>query len=132
MEGSDNIITLEQPCQAYIHLTSRGTTLSGDIQSSCMLFVQLNRWSVVCGFVLHMGQRGLPPLTRLKGVGRQQPYGSKRDSLQAVELSQRIQTALVIVSRPHAPSFGGPIYRFLGKSVVQTRCMAGAAPHKSG
>ena len=45
------------------HLISRGTTLSGDIQRSSMLFevyrcVQLNRWSVVCGCVLHRGQRG--------------------------------------------------------------------------
>ena len=45
------------------HLTSRGTTLSGDIQRSSILLevyrcVQLKRWSVVCGCVLHRGQRG--------------------------------------------------------------------------
>ena len=50
--------------------------------------------------------------------------GSKRHSLQAVELSQRTQAAVQIVSNLPAPSNGGPIYRFLG--------MAGAAAHKSG
>ena len=59
VEGSDNLIYPEKPC----HLISRGTTLSGDIQRSSILLevyrcVQLNRWSVVCGCVLHMGQRG--------------------------------------------------------------------------
>ena len=53
--------------------------------------------------------------------------GSKRHSLQAVELSQRSQTAVQIVSNLPAPSNGGPIYRFL-----RTRWMAGAAPPKSG
>ena len=38
--------------------------------------------------------------------------GSKRHSLQAVELSQRTQTAVQIVSNLPAPSNGGPIYRF--------------------
>ena len=37
---------------------------------------------------------------------------SKRHSLQAVELSQWIQTAVQIVSKPPALSIGGPIYRF--------------------
>ena len=51
------------PARRLFHLTSRGTTLSGDIQRSSMLFdvyrcVQLERWSVVCGCVLHRGQRG--------------------------------------------------------------------------
>ena len=32
--------------------------------------------------------------------------------LQAVELSQRLQTAVQIMSKPPAPSNGGPIYRF--------------------
>ena len=64
VEGSDNPIYLEKPCQALFHLISRDTTLSGDIQMSCMLFevyrcVQLNRCSVVCGCVLQRGQRGL-------------------------------------------------------------------------
>ena len=45
------------------HLISRGATLSGDNQRSSMLLevyrcVQLKRWSVVCGCVLHRGQRG--------------------------------------------------------------------------
>ena len=38
--------------------------------------------------------------------------GSKRHSLQAVELSQRTQVAVQIVSNLPAPSNGGPIYRF--------------------
>ena len=51
------------PARRLFHLTCRGTTLSGDIQRSSMLFevyrcVQLNRWSVVCGYVLYRGQRG--------------------------------------------------------------------------
>ena len=36
-----------------------------------------------------------------------QPICSKRHSLQAVELSQRIQTAVQIVSKPPASSKGG-------------------------
>ena len=40
--------------------------------------------------------------------------GSKRYSLRAVELSQRTQAAVQIVSNLPAPSSGGPIYRFLG------------------
>ena len=43
--------------------------------------------------------------------------GSKRHSLQAVELSQRTQAAVQIVSNLPAPSNGGPIYRFLNKKV---------------
>ena len=63
VEGSDNPIILNQPCQRHFHLTSRSTTLSGDVQRSSVLFevhrcVHLNRWSVVCGCVLHRGQRG--------------------------------------------------------------------------
>ena len=38
--------------------------------------------------------------------------GSKRHSLQAVELSQWTQAAVQIVSNLPAPSNGGPIYRF--------------------
>ena len=40
--------------------------------------------------------------------------GSKRHSLQAVELSQRTQAAVQMVSNLPAPINGGPIYRFLG------------------
>ena len=57
------------------------------------------------------------------------PGGSKRHSLQAMELSQWFQAAVQIVSNLPAPSTGGPIYRFLG---MRTRWMAGAAAHKSG
>ena len=42
--------------------------------------------------------------------------GSKRHSLQAVELSQRTQAAVQIVSNLPAPSNGGPIYRFFGQA----------------
>ena len=59
-------------------------------------------------------------------------YGSKRHSLQAVELSQWFQAAVQIVSNLPAPSNGGPIYRFLGMPAMRTRWMAGAAAHKSG
>ena len=38
--------------------------------------------------------------------------GSKRHSLQVVELSQRTQAAVQIVSNLPAPSNGGPIYHF--------------------
>ena len=58
--------------------------------------------------------------------------GSKRHSLQAVELSQWFQAAVQIVSNLPAPSNGGPIYRFLGMPVMRTHWMAGAAAHKSG
>ena len=58
--------------------------------------------------------------------------GSKRHSIQAVELSQRFQAAVQIVSNLPAPSNGGPIYRFLGMPVMRTQWMAGAAAHKSG
>ena len=44
-----------------------------------------------------------------------------------MELSQRTQAAVQIVSNIPAPSNGGPIYRFLG---MRTRWMAGAAAHK--
>ena len=39
-------------------------------------------------------------------------YGSKRHRLQVVELSQRTQAAVQIVSNLPAPRNGGPIYRF--------------------
>ena len=58
--------------------------------------------------------------------------GSKRHSLQVVELSQRTQAAVQIVSNLPAPSNGGPIYRFLGQPAMRTRWMAGAVAHKSG
>ena len=34
--------------------------------------------------------------------------------------------------KPSSPSFGGPIYRFLGKPAIWTRWMAGAALTKAG
>ena len=54
VEGSDN------PARRLFHLTSRGTTY---IQRSSIILevyrcVQLKRWSVVCGCVLHREQRG--------------------------------------------------------------------------
>ena len=58
--------------------------------------------------------------------------GFKRHSLQAVELSQRTQAAVQIVSKLPAPSNGGPIYCVLGMPVMRTRWMAGAVAHKSG
>ena len=58
--------------------------------------------------------------------------GSKRHSLQAVELSQWFQAAVQIVANLPAPSIGGPLYRFLGMPAMRTRWMAGAAAHKSG
>ena len=78
------------------------------------------------------GKIGLLPLARVKGVGRHTYSGSKRHSLQAVELSQRTQAAVQIVSNLPAPSNGGPIYRFLGMPNMRTHWMAGAAAHKSG
>ena len=58
--------------------------------------------------------------------------GSKRHSLQAVELSQRTQAAVQIVSNIPATSNGGPIYRFLDMPAMRTHWMAGATAHKSG
>ena len=67
----------------------------------------------------------------LNSVGERTPPGSKRHSLQAVELSQWFQAAVQIVSNLPARN-GGPIYRFLGMPAMRTRWMAGAAAHKSG
>ena len=68
-----------------------------------------------------------------EACGRREDHiGSKRHSLQVVELSQQTRTAVQIVSNPPAPSNGGPIYRFLGMPAMRTRWMAGAAAHKSG
>ena len=58
--------------------------------------------------------------------------GSKRHSLQAVELSQWFQAAVQIVSNLPAPSNGGPIYCLFGMPAMRTRWMAGTAAHKSG
>ena len=66
----------------------------------------------------------------MEGVEGEPDVGSKRHSLQAVELSQRTQAAVQIVSNLPAPSNGGPIYRFLGKPAMRTRWMAGAVAHK--
>ena len=61
-----------------------------------------------------------------------QKEGSKRHSIQAVELSQWFQAAVQIVSNLPAPNNGGPINHFLGLPAMRTRWMAGAAAHKSG
>ena len=45
-------------------------------------------------------------------MSKTRSQGSKRHSLQAVELSQQTQAAVKIVSNFSAPSNGGPIYRF--------------------
>ena len=66
------------------------------------------------------------------GMDEYEINGSKRHSLQVVELSQQTRTAVQSVSNPPAPSNGGPIYRFLGMPAMRTRWMAGAAAHKSG
>ena len=60
VEGSDNPISYGSPARRPFHLTSRGTTLPGDIQRSSILLevykcAQLNRCSVVCRCVLQMG-----------------------------------------------------------------------------
>ena len=77
-----------------------------------------------------MGGRGAEGRNREEGMKGTE--GSKRHSLQAVELSQWFQAAVQIVSNLPAPSNGGPIYRFLGMPAMRTRWMAGAAAHKSG
>ena len=61
VEGFDNPIIQSSPARRPLHMASRGTTLSGDIQRSSMLLevykcVQLNRWFVVCGCVLQRGE----------------------------------------------------------------------------
>ena len=49
----------------------------------------------------------IPPVSNFKDTG------SKRPSLQVVDLSQRTQSTVQIVSNRPAPSNGGPIYRSL-------------------
>ena len=63
VEGSDNPVSLEKPCQVSLPPDQQGATLSGDNRRSSILLevykcVQLKRWSMVCGCVLHRGQRG--------------------------------------------------------------------------
>ena len=58
--------------------------------------------------------------------------GSKRHSLQAVELSQRTKAAVLIVANLPAPSNRGPNLPFLGMPAMRTRWVADAAAHKSG
>ena len=53
------------------------------------------------------------------------------DSLQAVDLSRRLQTVVQILSKPPVPINGGPIY-VLVHLAMRTIWMAGSAPHKSG
>ena len=53
-----------------------------------------------------------PAATDMLEIVRCNCNGSKRHSLQAVELSQWTQAAVQIVSNLPAPSNGGPIYRF--------------------
>ena len=58
---------------------------------------------------------------------------SKRNSIQTVELSQRLQTAVQTVSIPPTPNNCDPIGSFFGgKQIMRTRWIAGAAPNKSG
>ena len=54
-----------------------------------------------------------PPTPHLQRKRRHRLCGSKRHGLQAVELLQRTQAAVQIVSNLPAPSNGGPIYRLL-------------------
>ena len=71
-------------------------------------------------------------LMLVEDIRGDQMQGSKRHSLQAVELSQRTQAAVQIVSNLPDPSNGGPIYRFWGMPAMCTCWMAGAVAHKSG
>ena len=57
---------------------------------------------------------------------------SKRHSIQAVELSRPLQTAVQIVSKPPAPCNGARFTFLGGKPPMRTRWIPGAAPHKSG
>ena len=64
-------------------------------------------------------------------VEKRDNEGSKRHSLQVVELSQQTRTAVQIVSNPPAPSNGCPIYRFFGHAGhAGPAGWAGAAAHK--
>ena len=59
--------------------------------------------------------------------------GSKRHSLQVVELSQRTQAAGQIVSNlPAIQQWGPDLPFFWGMPAMRTRWMAGAVAHKSG
>ena len=58
--------------------------------------------------------------------------GSKRHNLQAVELSQRSQTAMQMLSNFPPPAMGDPIYRVLAKPAMRKGWIVCAAPHKSG
>ena len=73
--------------------------------------------STLCKFDLRKGNLFVLSWARVRRVRRESIYsGSKRHSLQAVELSQRSQT----------------IYRFWGKPAMRTQWMADADPHKRG
>ena len=55
-------------------------------------------------------------LNSQNAVAYEEITGSKQHNLQAVELSQRTQAAVQIVSNLPVHSNGGQIYRFLGMS----------------
>ena len=87
------------------------------VYGECECFVMQMLYACVvcasCGSSQCCILHGLQFVKAGRGCNRR-PYrrGSKRHSLQAVELSQRTQADLQIVSNPPAPSNGGPIYRF--------------------
>ena len=70
------------------------------------------------------------PVINTPGDGMLLRQKSKQHSLQVVELSQRIQTAVQIGSKPPTPAMGAQFTVF-GQAAMRTRWMTGAAPHKS-
>ena len=84
-----------------------------------LLLLDMFSWVLASGMLLEV----------VEGL---EEVGSKRHSLQAVELSQCTQAAVQIVSNLPTPSDGGPIYRFCGMPTMRTRWVAGVAAHKNG
>ena len=58
--------------------------------------------------------------------------GSKRHSLHTVELSQRSGNPRCKLCQPLLPQKMGARFTVFGKPAMQTRWLAGMAPHKSG
>ena len=93
------------------------------------LILNQNVWTGACGGVVFTSPLGFSGPSSLDDHIYEYWCWLQRHSLQAVELSQRTQAAVQIVSNLPAPSNGSPIYRFLA---LRTRWMAGAVAHKSG
>ena len=83
------------------------------VQSKSRPWRSVTRWGICLSSTERLAHaHRLDP--KLNKACRDITGGSKRHSIQAVELSQQSQTAVQIVSNPPAPSNGVPIYRLFG------------------